>query len=284
MLYSNIVRRLTKVLSVGAVVASLGASASFADIRDTIQAAASGTTVTVTGTYTVTAKITVPSGVTIKGPAVFKFTTGAAADGFYIPAANHNVTMTSIEVRGANHGIMIYGYSNSIQSCIAQYNQNSGIEVIGSAAKNNVINNCQGKYNCDNAGGGGNADGFACKFSAGSGNKFTNCDAHGNSDDGYDFAGTSSSVTVSGCKSYTNGYYNGYTGNGCGFKMGLSGDNGAHVFTSCNAYSNTAGNTGSGFDTNNNAATIKLTSCKSYSNKQADRLQHVTLVSCSMQY
>jgi hypothetical protein len=184
-------------------------------------------------------------------------------------------------VKGANHGVMIYGYSCTVDNVWAQYNNNSGIELIGAAAKNNTVNNCQGKYNADSSG--GNADGFAVKFSSSTGNKLTNCDAHDNSDDGYDFAGAASPVTVSGCKSHNNGYYNGKTGNGCGFKLGLSGDNAAHSLTSCQAYNNTAGNTGSGFDTNNNAATVKLTTCKSYGNKQKDRLQHATLVNCTLQ-
>jgi len=273
-------------LSLSVAIASLGMMAHANNaIVATIQAAKSGTTVNVSGTYSgITTKITVPSGVTVKGPATFVFTTGASADGFYVPAANSGVTLTSLTVQGANHGIMIYGSSCSIQSCISQYNQNSGIEIIGSSAKNNTLNNCQGKYNCDAANGGGNADGFAVKFASGTGNKLTNCDGHGNSDDGYDFAGAGGPVTVSGCKAYSNGAYNGYIGNGCGFKMGLAGYTGQkHTYTSCNAYSNTAGNTGSGFDSNNNTAGIKLTTCHSYSNKQADRLQNVTLVNCTMQ-
>jgi len=251
------------------------------DIRDTIQKAAPGTTVTVSGTYTVNAKIVVPSGVTVKGPATFRFTTGASADGFSIPSANSGVVLQSLTVTGANHGIMIYGSNCSIQSCIAQYNFNTGIEIIGAAAKNNVVNNCQSKYNADSSG--GNADGFACKFGSSTGNRFTNCDGHDNSDDGYDFAGAAAPVSVSGCRAHNNGSYNGKQGNGDGFKMGIAGDNAAHIYTSCTAYNNTKGNTGSGFDSNNNAATIHLTGCTSYGNKQGDRLQHVVLTNCSMQ-
>lgn len=261
----------------------VGSLTARADIRDTIQSAASGTTVTCSGTYTVTARITVPSGVTVKGPATFKFTTGASADGFYIPSGNHNVTLTSLTVQGANHGIMIYGYNNTINSCISQYNQNTGIEIIGSASKNNVIKYCQGKYNCDNAGGGGNADGFAAKNGTGSGNKFQNCDAHGNSDDGWDFYSASYPITVTSSSSYNNGYYNGYKGNGDGFKMGGSGYSASHSYTSCTAYNNTAGDTGDGFDSNNNGAKLYLTTCKSYGNKQKDRLVNCQLTNCTMQ-
>jgi hypothetical protein len=268
-------------LAVSAVL--LGASVAKADIRDTIQNAAYGTTVQCSGTYSVSARITVPSGVTVKGPATFVFSTGASADGFYVPSGNHNVTLQSLTVQGANHGIMIYGYSCTINSCISQYNQNSGIEIIGSASKNNVIKYCQGKYNCDNAGGGGNADGFAAKNGTSTGNQFSNCDAHGNSDDGWDFYSASYPIVVSASSSYANGYYNGYRGNGCGFKMGGSGYAASHSYTSCTAYSNTAGNTGSGFDSNNNGARLYLTTCKSYSNKQKDRLVNCSLTNCTMQ-
>jgi len=274
-------------LSISAALLVAGATAAWANnpIVATIQAAKSGQTVTVSGTYSgITTRIQVPSGVTVKGPATFVFTTGASADGFYVPAGNSGVTLQSLTVQGANHGIMIYGSSCSIQSCIASANQNTGIEIIGGSAKNNVVNNCQGKQNCDVATGGGNADGIDVKFGSSTGNKITNCDCHQNSDDGYDFAGAGAPVTVSGCKAYSNGNYAGKTGNGDGFKMGLSGYPGeAHTYTSCQAYSNTAGDTGSGFDSNNNTGGCHLTTCHSYSNKQKDRLQNCILTNCTMQ-
>ncbi len=274
-------------LSLSVALVALGAMVSRANnaIVATIENAKSGTTVSVSGTYTgITTSITVPSGVTVKGPATFVFTTGASADGFYVPSGNSGVTLTSLTVEGANHGIMIYGSSCSIQSCIAELNQNTGIEIIGSSAKNNTVNNCQGKDNCDTATGGGNADGIDVKFGSSTGNKVTNCDAHQNSDDGYDFAGAGAPVAVSSCKSYNNGTYDGYVGNGDGFKMGLAGYPGeAHTYTSCQAYDNTAGDTGSGFDSNNNTGGCVLTTCHSYSNKQADRLQNCTLINCTMQ-
>src|SRR5215467_8561889 len=128
----------------------------------TIQNAKSGQTVTVSGTYSgITTRIQVPSGVTVKGPATFVFTTGASADGFYVPSGNSGVTLQSLTVQGANHGIIVYGSSCSIQSCIAVGNKNTGIELIGSSAKNNTVNNCQSKQNADSMG--GNVDGFVVK-------------------------------------------------------------------------------------------------------------------------
>src|SRR3954464_6456393 len=277
--------KLTKIghLSSVALISLLAAATAKADIRSTIQGAASGTTVTVSGTYTVSAKITVPSGVTVKGPATFQFTTGASADGFYIPAANHNVTLQSLTVTGANHGIMVYGYSNSIQSCIALGNQNTGIELIGSAAKNNVVNNCQSKQNADTAAGGGNADGFAAKQGTSTGNKFTNCDAHQNSDDGWDLEKSSSPVTISGCKSYNNGYYAGLTGNGNGYKLGISGDNVAHVLSNSSANSNTLGDSAHGIAANHNTGKILISGCHTYSNKNKDDLGNAIVTNSVLQ-
>ena len=265
------------------IVTGAGAVQANNAIVATIENAKSGTTVNVSGTYSgITTSITVPSGVTVQGPATFVFTTGASADGFYVPSGNSGVKLNSLTVQGANHGIMVYGSSCTINSCISEYNYNTGIEIIGSSAKNNIVENCQSKDNADSSG--GNADGITVKFGSSTGNKVENCDAHQNSDDGYDYAGAGAPVLTTGCKSYNNGAYNGKTGNGDGFKMGLAGySNESHTYTSCTAYSNTAGDTGSGFDSNNNLGPIYLNYCHSYSNKQADRLQNVVLNNCTMQ-
>ncbi len=273
-------------LSITAALLVAGATAAWANnpIVATIQAAKSGQTVTVSGTYSgITTKITVPSGVTVKGPATFVFTTGASADGFYIGSSSSGVTLQSLTVQGANHGIMCYGSSCKITSCIALGNQNTGIELIGSSAKNNVVSNCQSKQNADNATGGGNADGFACKQGASSGNKFTGCDAHQNSDDGWDLEKSVSPVVISGCKSYNEGSWNGLVGNGNGFKLGISGDNVAHQLLSSSAYSNTAGDSAHGIAANHNTGKIILTADHTYSNKNKDDLGNAIVTNCTLQ-
>jgi hypothetical protein len=261
-----------------------GATAAWANnpIVATIQAAKSGQTVTVSGTYSgITTKITVPSGVTVKGPATFVFTTGASADGFYIGSSSSAVTLQSLTVQGANHGIMCYGSSCKITSCIALGNQNTGIELIGSSAKNNTVNNCQSKQNADATG--GNADGFAAKQGASSGNKFTGCDAHQNSDDGWDLEKSVSPVVISGCTSYNEGSYNGVTGNGNGFKLGISGDNVAHQLLNSNAHNNTLGDSAHGIAANHNTGRIVLTADHTYSNKNKDDLGNAVVTNCTLQ-
>ena len=247
-----------------------------ADIIDTIQAAKSGQTVNVSGTYSVSRQCNVPSGVTVTGPATFNFNN--AGNGF-VPG--NNVRLNQITVKGVNHpGIYIYGKSGCvINSCVATGNKDTGIQIQGSGANNNTIQYCQSYSNADSTG--QNADGYACKFSAGSGNKFVNDIAHNNSDDGFDLWQTGAAVTFSGCQAYSNG--SGSQGNGNGFKMGSSGMNLAHSLTSCIAHNN-AGTTGCGFTQNGNTGNCHLTSCHSYSNKHADVLNNCSLSNCTMQY
>lgn len=251
-----------------------------ADIRDTIQAAAAGTTVSCSGTYTVSNTITVPSGVIVKGPATFKFT-NASKNGFSVPAANSSVSLQSLTVQGCLCAFKIYGSGCQITSCKATGCYYTGFELNGSSAKNNTFTGCTACNNADSTG--GNADGFAGKNGSGSGNKFVNCTAYSNSDDGFDYYYANYPIVTSGCSAYKNGYYGGHTGNGDGFKMGGSGTSASHTYTSCTAYSNTAGSTGSGFDSNNNGAKLYLTTCHSYSNKQSDRLVNCSLTNCTMQ-
>jgi hypothetical protein len=266
------------------VLLTLGVSVAMANnpIVATIQNAKSGTTVNVSGTYTgITTRIQVPSGVTVQGPATFVFTTGASADGFYVPSGNSSVKLNSLTVQGANHGIIVYGSSCSINSCTALGNFNTGIELIGSSAKNNTVNNCISKQNADSTG--GNADGFGCKQGTVTGNKFTNCDAHQNSDDGWDLEKSTQPVVISGCTSYNEGAWNGKTGNGNGFKLGISGDNVAHQLLSSNAHNNTAGDSAHGIAANHNTGKIIINACHTYANKNKDDLGNAIVTNSTLQ-
>ncbi|MGC4072553.1 MAG: hypothetical protein QM760_08555, partial [Nibricoccus sp.] len=204
------VQRLAKILGL-ALTAALAAGTAKADIVSDIQNAKSGTTITVSGTYSVTTRINVPSGVTVTGPATFNFN-GASAG--FVPG--NNTRLNQITVKGVNGvGIDIYGTSGSvINSCIATGNKNTGIQIQGAGANNNTIQYCQSYSNIDTATLGQNADGYACKFSAGSGNVFKNCLGHHNSDDGWDFWQTSYPVTVTSCNAYNNGSLSAGNGNG----------------------------------------------------------------------
>ncbi len=267
-----------KQISLLAAIALTASSGVRADIIDTIQAATSGQTVNVSGTYSVNRPCYVPAGVTVTGPATFNFNN--AGNGF-VPNGN-NVRLNQISVTGVNNpGIYIYNKSGCIiNSCNAYGNKNTGIQIQGSSAVNNTIQYCQGYNNVDTASNGENADGFACKFGTGTGNVFKNCKATGNSDDGWDLWQAGAAVTLTSCTSYSNGKLS--AGDGNGFKLGASGDVRAHQLTSCIAYSN-KGESGRGFTQNGNTGNCKLTACKSYSNQRTDVLNNCTLVNCTMQ-
>ena len=97
-------RGLTMLLSVAGMAAVGNVAKANNPIVSTIENAKSGQTVNVSGTYTgISTTITVPSGVTVTGPATFEFTTGASADGFYVPSGNSGVKLNSLTVEGANH-------------------------------------------------------------------------------------------------------------------------------------------------------------------------------------
>jgi parallel beta-helix repeat protein len=254
-----------------------------ADIVSTIENAASGTTVSCSGTYTVSVEIKVPSGVTVKGPATFSFTTKYnTTAGFYCDGGSGQ-KLESLTVEGANHGIDVESGSVTVSSCVCHNNYNTGIILEDSGAKSCTVSGCTSYDNVDSQTGGGNADGFGCKSGTGSGNTFSSDTCYDNSDDGFDYEKAGSPVTSTSCTSHNEGSYDGYQGNGNGFKMGIGGDDTANTYTSCTAYDNTAGNSPKGFSTNGNTGKIKLNECHSYSNGDADELGNCVLTNCTMQ-
>ena len=89
-----------------------------------------------------------------------------------------------IDVFGAgDNGMFVKGNNNLIEFCTFSENSDTGLQ-IGNGASNNTILNCDSFYNADSTL--ENADGFACKLDAGTGNKFIGCRAWQNLDDGWD--------------------------------------------------------------------------------------------------
>ena len=179
-------------VSLSVALLTLETVAARADIVSTIQGAKSGTTVNVSGTYSVSVRINVPSGVTVTGPATFNFN-GASAG--FVPG--NNVRLNQLTVTGVNGvGIYIYGTSGSIiNSCVATGNKNTGIQIQASGANNNTIQYCQSYNNVDTATAGQNADGITVKFGSGTGNVIKNCIMHDNADDGSDLWQAGAPVT-----------------------------------------------------------------------------------------
>ena len=177
------------------------------------------------------------------------------------------------------HGIKIEGNYNIIRNCRTYRNLETGILIrhpdLSSSRdewpRRNIVENCVSYENRDRSE--CNADGFACKVAAGDGNRFRNCIAFLNTDDGFDLFTknrTIGSVTIEQCQSYLNGYRLGENGrlvatagNGNGFKLGGSGLAVRHKVKECIS----AGNKRHGFSSNSNPIMV-LDQCTAYQNGQ----------------
>jgi hypothetical protein len=166
---------------------------------------------------------------------------GVKVNGSYWNVQNIHIT------RAPDCGIVFQtGGNNYVNNLTTDYCGDSGLQVYN-GAYNVSVNNCHSNSNNDAANGGENADGFACKLSSGSGNKFTGCSAASNSDDGYDLYGNPYPVVITSCSANSNG--SGGNGDGNGFKLGSSGQNMHHTITNSSASNNRAW----GFTRNGNA-------------------------------
>lgn len=200
----------------------------------------------------------------------FSAMTGTSADGLKINGSYWYVK--GLDLKGAPHnGLKISGGTyNIIEFCRSFENRNSGVQLGGGAAYNQIIN-CDSYYNYD-APEGGNADGFSPKLDVGTGNYFYGCRSWQNSDDGYDgYLRPSDDVNTSfeNCWAFKNGYLkNGNpitTGNGNGFKMGGSDDKDLRhnqTLKNCIAFQNRV----KGFDQNNNKGSMTLYNCSAFNN------------------
>ena len=152
------------------------------------------------------------------------------------------------------YGIRIEGSHNCLNRCVSCHNLETGILIRHpdnfSARKDwpreNTVDNCISFDNRDPSE--CNADGFACKVAAGTGNIFRNCLSFLNSDDGFDLYSKNRKtgrVRIENCQSFLNGFKrdrNGglvpTAGNGTGFKLGGSGLYIEHTAVACLAEGN----------------------------------------------
>ncbi|MEO9476623.1 MAG: Ig-like domain-containing protein [Cyclobacteriaceae bacterium] len=159
-----------------------------------------------------------------------------------------------------DNGLFISGSNNIIEFCTFYENSDTGLQ-IGNGAANNTVVNCDSYYNADSSI--ENADGFACKLDAGTGNKFIGCRAWNNLDDGWDgyLRGADNiTTTYENCWAIRNGRLKDGTvggGDGNGFKTGGSDDKQLKhnaIYKNCIA----AGNVVDGFDHNSNRGAITV--------------------------
>lgn len=167
-----------------------------------------------------------------------------------------------------DNGLNISGDNNLVEFCTFSENADTGLQ-LGGGATNNTILNCDSYYNADATV--ENADGFACKLDAGTGNKFIGCRAWQNLDDGWDgyLRGTDNiTTTYENCWAFKNGILkNGSAGggDGNGFKTGGSDTKDLKhnaIYKNCIA----AGNLVDGFDHNSNRGDVIMYNCASHNN------------------
>jgi len=229
-----------------------------AALKTAIANAQPGDVITVSGTIYLTSTLQLIKNGTSSAKISF---TGGILDCAGISGANWGVkvngsywNITNMTIRNApDCGIVFQtGGYNYVNKVITYGNKDSGLQIYN-GGHHNSINNSTSYDNYDVANGGENADGYACKLSAGAGNQFNSCNAYHNSDDGWDLYGQPSSVVINNCTATNNGY--GANGDGNGFKLGSAGQNIAHTVTNCTA----SNNKGSGYDGNGNTGHITTT-------------------------
>ncbi|MDO3694332.1 Ig-like domain-containing protein [Wenyingzhuangia sp. chi5] len=170
--------------------------------------------------------------------------------------------------KAGDNGLQVRGSNNLIEFCSFSECSDTGLQIDNGGA-NNTILNCDSFYNADSTN--ENADGFACKLTAGTGKKFIGCRAWQNLDDGWDgyLRGVDNILTTyENCWAIKNGYNKQGVvgiGDGNGFKTGGSDDKKLKhnaKYTNCIA----VGNTADGFDHNSNRGTVTIYNCSAYDN------------------
>lgn len=215
--------------------------------------------------------------------------------GLYI-MSEYNVIEDIVVRNASDNGILIGqgGNYNIIRRVEAYSCGDSGFQVSGTSSEpvdcsndykangphDNFFFDCYSHENFDPWNLGENADGFAVKGGAGDRNYFENCTAEYNSDDGWDCYRIRGSCTLVHCTANFNGInprtnqaWESFS-NGNGFKMGGGDRTGnepqthrhAQYLKGCSATGN-AGNSGKGFDRNNQFGSLYLVDCFSTNNK-----------------
>jgi hypothetical protein len=195
------------------------------------------------------------------------------------------IYLKGIEQTGGSHnGILIKSSNNIIEQCTIHGNGNTGLHMGSSSSTvnpgNNLIINCDSYQNFDSPVG-GNADGFACKWNIGTGNKFVGCRSYNNSDDGWDLWMATQGVEIDSCWAFRNGvdiwHTGSVAGNGNGFKVGGNYIAAAHYVRNCVAFDDTGYKGGKGFDQNNNAAGQTIINCLAFRNKGGNFMFQVSI-------
>jgi hypothetical protein len=189
-------------------------------------------------------------------------------------------------MNAGDSGIFVMGNHDTIELCSATRNNDTGIMIGVNSSRApsgtyNTILNCDSYQNDDPVTMGANADGFGAKENSGEGNVFDGCRSWDNADDGFDFYGWASPVTVKNSWAFNEGGTTaGSQSNGNGFKMGGNKVSAVHVMSNLFAFDNN-GNGGHkadwGFTYNSNPASMTCTGCASWNNAGGtfEKIAHV---------
>ena len=243
------------------------------DLQKAAKSAKKGDIIIVKGSIK-SKEITLSSGVTLKGDKGKIDFSSSSKGKPGIKISGTGVTVQDLQIFNAkDNGILITGNGNTLRNLNVHDCNDSGVQ-LSNGASNNYIKSVHSHHNADKSNGGENADGFAIKLHSGIGNILENCIANNNSDDGFDCYSAHGAITFKRCQANYNGNCYGVKGDGNGFKLGgvdnkTSGvkphlDPLNHVLVNCSA----KGNTGSGFDRNNQNGIVTMTNCTGDSNKK----------------
>ena len=228
-----------------------------AALKSAVSSAAPGDIITISGTINLTSTLqllnsgTSSSKINISG-GVLNCSGISSGWGIKVNGSWWNIQNMTLK-NGPSAGLVFQvGGNNFVNNVTATGFHDTGIQVYNGGFNDNITNS-HSSENDDVATGGENADGFTCKLSGGTGNKFDHCTATHNSDDGWDLFGQPSTVTITNCVSTRNGF--GSAGDGNGFKLGSAGQNVPHTVTNCSATNNLAW----GYDGNGNMGHITTT-------------------------
>lgn len=181
-----------------------------------------------------------------------------------------------LEIKGSNDsGVLVQGAHDFVELCAIHDNADTGLQIssgsgFAGSGTNNTILNSDSYHNTDPQCMGANADGFGAKEGVGAGNSFDGCRAWDNADDGWDFFGWASPISVKNSWAFNQGATTAQSmSNGNGFKMGGNSVSAAHTMSNLFAFDNN-GNGGHksdwGFTNNSNPAPMTCTGCGAWNN------------------
>ncbi|MEO7977276.1 right-handed parallel beta-helix repeat-containing protein [Flavobacterium sp.] len=236
-------------------------------LRSAVAAAVAGDVIKISGTINLTKTLelaksgTSSSKISITGGVLNCSGLPSGSWGVKVNGSYWNITSMTIK-NSPDCGLVFQtGGYNYVYDVTTSSNGDSGLQIYNGGHDNYILS-CKSNDNYDAANAGENADGYACKLSAGKNNVFEKCSANHNSDDGWDLYGQPYTVTIKNCTASNNGF--GSNGDGNGFKLGSAGQKVAHTVTNNTATNNLAW----GYDGNGNTGHITITGSGGSGNKK----------------